>query len=153
MDSLVSVESPIEAFNFIKDPANDYSKVAVVENLTNTNFLADTTASIEITNYTGPEIEMKISRSEPGYLVLSEIYYPAGWIATLDGEEIPIHKTNYVLRGMEIPSGDHELKMEFKPSSFYTGVTLGWISLGAQLTIALIFGITYFRNRSSNIEA
>jgi hypothetical protein len=152
VDSLVYAGTPIEAFNFIQDPTKDYSKVAVVENFNGSNISPDSASTVEITNYTGAEIDMNISRSKPGYLVISEIYYPAGWVATLDGEEIPIHKTNYVLRGLEIPAGDHELKMEFKPNSYSIGVTLGWVSFGAQIAIALIFGFTYFRNKSSNSE-
>ncbi|MBO6622896.1 MAG: YfhO family protein [Balneola sp.] len=152
VDSLVYAETPNEAFDFISNPEIDYSKVAVIENSDQIQVAADSTSEVTITNYTGSEIALNISRSTPGFLVLSEIYYPAGWVATLNGEEIEILKTNYVLRGMKIPAGDHELVMEFKPSSYSLGVTLGWISLVAQILIALAFGVTYFRNNTSNSE-
>lgn len=152
VDSLVYAETPNEAFDFISNPDIDYSEVAVVENSDQIRVAADSTSEVTITNYTGSEITLNISRSTPGFLVLSEIYYPAGWVATLNGEEIEILKTNYVLRGMKIPAGDHELVMEFKPSSYSLGVTLGWISLVAQILIALAFGVTYFRNNTSNSE-
>ncbi len=148
VDSLVYAETPTEAFDFIRNPNVDYSEVAVIENSDRLQVSNDSTSQVTVTNYTGPEITLEISRSTPGFLVLSEIYYPAGWVASLNGEEIPIHKTNYVLRGMEIPSGDHELVLEFKPSSYSLGVTLGWISLVAQILIALVFGVTYFRKNS-----
>ncbi|XWN36238.1 MAG: YfhO family protein [Balneola sp.] len=148
VDSLVYAETPTEAFDFIRNPNVDYSEVAVIENSDRLQVSNDSTSQVTVTNYTGPEITLEISRSTPGFLVLSEIYYPAGWVASLNGEEIPIHKTNYVLRGMEIPAGDHELVLEFKPSSYSLGVTLGWISLVAQILIALVFGVTYFRKNS-----
>lgn len=152
VDSLVYADTPVEAFDFVSNPEVDYSKVAVVENSDQIPVSTDTSSEVSLTNYTGSEITLDVSRSTPGFLVLSEIYYPAGWVATLNGEEIEILKTNYVLRGMKIPAGDHELVMEFKPSSYSLGVTLGWISLVAQILIALVFGITYFRNNTSNSE-
>lgn len=152
IDSLVYADTPVEAFDFVRNPEVDYSKVAVVENSDQIPISTDSTSEVSITNYTGSEITLNVSRSTPGFLVLSEIYYPAGWVATLNGEEIEILKTNYVLRGMKIPAGDHELVMEFKPSSYSLGVTLGWISLVAQVLIALAFGVTYFRNNTSNSE-
>jgi hypothetical protein len=152
VDSLVYADTPVEAFDFVSNPEVDYSKVAIVENSDQITISTDSTSEVSITNYTGSEITLNVSRSTPGFLVLSEIYYPAGWVATLNGEEIEILKTNYVLRGMKIPAGDHELVMEFKPSSYSLGVTLGWISLVVQIMIALVFGVTYFRNNTSNSE-
>ncbi len=64
-------------------------------------------------------------------------------------EEVPIYKTNYLLRGMEIPAGEHTLELRFEPSSQTLGVTLSWISLVAQLLIGLLAGFIYFRDRSS----
>ena len=152
VDSLVYADTPIEAFDFISNPEVDYSKVAVVENMASVNTGEDPMSLVEITKYTGPEIEMNISRSKPGFLVLSEIFYPAGWVATLDGEEIEINKTNYVLRGMKIPAGDHKLVMEFRPNSYELGATLGWISFSSQLLLFLMFGFSYYRNKTSSSD-
>lgn len=153
VDSVVTVDSPIEAFDFINRMGVDYSKVAVVETTGNLSTSTDSTSTIAFTNYTGPEMTMEISREKPGFLVLSEIYYPAGWTATLNGEEIPIHKTNYVLRGLEIPAGSHTLTLEFRPNSYYTGVTIGWISLGLQALLALFVGFSFWKERSNESEA
>lgn len=153
VDSLVYAANAREAFDFIETPEMDYSKVAVVENVSDVILEGDSTSSVSVTNYTGSEITLEISRAKPGFLVVSEMYYPAGWVATLNGSEIPIHKTNYVMRGFKIPEGQHTLKMEFKPASYSLGVTLGWVSLSIQLALALLFGFTYFRNRSTDIES
>lgn len=94
----------------------------------------DTTARATVTEYTPNHISVDISRSTPGFLVLSEIWYPPGWTATLDGEEIDIIRTNYVLRGFEIPAGEHTLEMTLEPEWYTTG---NWIARFGNL---LLFG-------------
>ena len=149
VDSLVYASSPLKAYDFINQPNVDYSTVAVVETSDQITLEKDSTSLVNITNYTGAEITLDIKRATPGFLVLSEIYYPAGWVATLNGKEIPIIKTNYVLRGLEIPAGEHTLELEFKPKSYSLGVTLGWISLAIQGLLALAFGFTFYRRKTS----
>ncbi len=153
VDSLVTVASPIEAFDFINRSGIDYSEVAVVETSNLIPTTKDSASSVIFTEYTGPEMTMEISREKPGFLVLSEVYYPAGWTAMLNGKEIPIYKTNYVLRGMEIPAGNHTLTLEFRPESYYLGVTIGWISLGLQALLALFVGFSFWKERKTISEA
>lgn len=90
---------------------------------------------------------------KPAFLVLSEVYYPAGWKATLDGKEIPIHAANYILRGLQIPAGAHKLELTFAPESYKTSVRLSFIGLLASL-LALGGGIAYtrFKNRPIPVE-
>ena len=81
--------------------------------------------------------------------VFSEIYYPAGWKSYIDGEESQYFRTNWVLRGMIIPGGEHEVKFVFKPASYYTGNTISLVS--SILFILLLAGyfIIEFRKKSS----
>lgn len=81
----------------------------------------DSLASVRVTEYNANQISLDISRSEPGFLVLSEIWYPPGWNITLNGSEIEMIRTNYVLRGFEIPAGDHELVMTLEPTWYKIG--------------------------------
>jgi len=150
VDSLITAQDPATAYNYLMPGQLDFSTTAVVETSDNISTSEDTAASVEVINYTGPEMTLKVSRSETGFLVLSEIYYPAGWTATLDGEEIPIYKTNYLLRGFEIPAGEHTLQLNFMPRSYQIGVMLAWISLILQLLIAALWGFTWFKNRSDS---
>jgi MFS family permease len=69
------------------------------------------------------------------FAVFSEVYYQYGWKAYVDGKETPIYKTNYVLRGIEVPAGKHEIKFEFKPESYSKSVP---IAIGASLSIWLL---------------
>ena len=94
----------------------------------------DTLASVRVTDYNANHIAMNLTRSEPGFLLLSEIWYPPGWVATLNGEEIEIIRSNYVLRGFEIPAGEHILELTLEPVWYETGK---WL---ARLGTLILFG-------------
>ena len=149
VDSVITVQDPNTAFNYLMPGELDLSQTAVVETSETITANVDTTSTVEVTNYTGPEMTLELSRSTPGFLVLSEVYYPAGWTATLNGEEIPIYKTNYFLRGMDIPEGEHTLKLNFMPRSYEIGVMLGWISVILQALIAAFWIFTWIKGRNS----
>ncbi len=90
------------------------------------------------------KLAYEVYTDKPAFLVLSEVYYPAGWKATLDGKEIPIHAANYILRGLQIPAGAHKLELVFAPDSYKTSVSLSFIGLLASL-LALLGGLAYAR--------
>ena len=45
--------------------------------------------------------------------VFSEIWYPEGWEARIDGERVETLRVNYVLRAMKVPAGEHTITWEF----------------------------------------
>lgn len=73
------------------------------------------------------------------FAVFSEIFYDRGWHAYIDDSEteIPIIRTNYVLRGLSVPAGKHTIRFTFHPASFYTGKTLQMLA-GLALLVLLI---------------
>ena len=77
----------------------------------------------------GPrKIVYEVETDAPRLLVVSEVYYPAGWEAKLNGESTPIHRVNYLLRGVTIPPGKHLVEMTFNPVSYIWGKRLSVIS-------------------------
>ncbi|MEA3426502.1 MAG: YfhO family protein [Bacteroidota bacterium] len=84
------------------------------------NATRDSSAFIKLVYNDNDIIEYKSSSKNTEFAVFSEIYYDGGWVATIDGKETPIVRTNYVLRGLQVPAGDHRIVFEFKPASFYT---------------------------------
>ncbi len=93
-------------------------------------------ASIKLTSYKPNELIYSFRSDTDEMVVFSEIYYDKGWNAYIDDEKLPYFRTNYVLRGMIIPAGDHEIVWKFEPRVYYTG---GKIILIASLIILLVF--------------
>lgn len=87
-----------------------------------------------VTRYEPREIRATVTTPGPSLLVVSEVYYPAGWHASVDGEPAEIHRVDYLLRGVAIPAGTHELVMRFDPVSFKAGL---FLSVGAYGVILL----------------
>lgn len=103
------VESPDAEINKINEL--DIQTTAVVDQqfkeLLPVNLVADSTASIVLETYAPNKLVYKTTSTKEQLAVFSEIYYPKGWVATIDGNELPILRANYVLRAAAIPAGNH----------------------------------------------
>ena len=82
------------------------------------NFVAhhDTAASINLTAYAPDYVEYHSTSSQDGIAVFSEIYYPHGWNAYIDGKPADHFRANYTLRALNIPAGTHDIRFEFRPA-------------------------------------
>ncbi|MGL5788088.1 MAG: YfhO family protein [Bacteroidales bacterium] len=79
-----------------------------------------------------------------GFIVFSEVYYD-GWKATIDGKEVPIIRTDYILRGLEVPEGEYEIKFDFHPTSITVTETIAYVSLSILIIILLFVGYKEFK--------
>jgi Bacterial membrane protein YfhO len=101
----------------------------------------DSSASIKLTQYGLNELKYASDNSKEGFGVFSDIYYPAGWKAYIDGKEVPIIRVNYLLRGLVIPAGKHDIDFKFHPDTYFLGQKISFISsllIIVILTLALI---------------
>lgn len=87
-------------------------------------------------------ITYKTTNVGAGFAVFSEIFYDAGWKAFIDGKETPIAKVDYVLRGLPVPAGSHEIIFLFQPSSYTTGNMLTTI-FSILMVLLLLTGIFF----------
>jgi len=92
----------------------------------------------ELVSYSLQSAKYSLDTIKEGFLVLSETYYPAGWKALLDGKEIPIYATNYILRGLKIPAGKHTLELVFAPASYARSLKLSLA--GILITLLALLG-------------
>jgi hypothetical protein len=105
------------------------------------------TAEVTLESYEPPEIRWTVETDAPRLFVASEVYYPAGWKAYLDGEKVPIRPVDYLLRGVPVPAGEHTLVMRFEPRSHRYGL---WVSAAATIVDyggILLLGVPYLRRR------
>jgi hypothetical protein len=122
-------------------------QTAVIRNtfqsaLTGYAFGKDSAAGITMTKYGLNDLSYISKNSQNGLAVFSDIYYPYGWKAYVDGKETEIVKANYVLRAIKIPAGEHKVEFKFHPDSFYKG---GSIAMICSFLILGISGFSLFR--------
>jgi len=105
------------------------------------NWVVDSTAAITLEKYQPNELIYKSSSHLPQVALFSEMYYPNGWKATIDGKEFEIFRANYVLRALYIPAGTHQIVFKFEPEVIQQGGSISLISFIAFLvSIGLAFG-------------
>jgi len=94
----------------------------------------DSTSSIKLLNYDPSELRYTSNSKAKQLAVFSEIYYPAGWNCYIDGKKpVQMLRVNYLLRGVVVPAGKHEITWKFEPLSVQTGNTLAGLGSGLLL--------------------
>ena len=106
----------------------------------------DSEASIELTKYGLNHIEYQSISSFTGPVIFSEIYYPKGWNCYIDGKAIETFRANYVLRGVMVPKGKHDIIWKFEPNSMKTGSLISGI--GSTLLILTCLVVFFFEIRT-----
>jgi len=106
----------------------------------------DSSAFIKLKQNLNDKIDYTFHSATPQFAVLSEVYYPLGWNAFIDGKKADYVKTDYVLRGMYVPAGDHEIEFRFEPQSYYTGRIITIIA-NILVFLSLIAAIVYYAIR------
>jgi uncharacterized membrane protein YfhO len=69
------------------------------------------------------------------------VFYDKGWNAYIDNQPVDQFRLNYLLRGLKVPAGEHEIRFEFAPKTFQTGSTLA-MTFGS--LIYLLIGLSIF---------
>ena len=97
---------------------------------------SDSTAKVTLTEYDANRLAYEVNSQKGGIVVFSEIYYP-GWTCTVDGQNTPIARADYVLRAIRIPAGKHTVVMTFDPQTVHLTETIAYTAL-AILALLLI---------------
>ena len=153
---------------FVQDLKVVNSPEDALATLWNPDFDPATTAILEspVAKFTPPQ-DARVKQAEAGthellyeyicdtdaFLVFSEIYYPAGWKAYLDDVEIPIHPTNYILRGLSVPAGQHTVKMVMQPESYSRSVKLSLAGIVLTILAVLIGLALQIMKRKKEVSA
>lgn len=108
-------------------------------------------AAIAVKTHLPNYIEYIYDSPVPQATIFSEIYYPAGWNAYLDGEKVDYFRANYLLRGMIIPAGEHIIEFKFEPQTYATSNIVSSIFSIVVLLLLVLSIIQYNRNRDPEL--
>lgn len=109
----------------------------------------NTGGKITLQSYKPNYLVYETDSKDKGFAVFSEIYYPKGWDAYIDGNLTPHTCVNYVLRGMEIPAGKHKVEFKFEPKAYKTGNTIAMI--GSILVLIAVAGGLFFASKKKEL--
>ena len=108
----------------------------------------DSLSSIRLTSYEPNRLVYETDNAKDGIAVFSEIYYPDGWIATIDGKKADIARADYILRSMYVPAGKHTIEMRFDPKSLHVTEGIAYAAL-ALMVIGIMALVIVYRKRLS----
>ncbi len=97
----------------------------------------------QLTSYGDERVVVRAAARRPSILVLTDTYYP-GWKATVDGKSVPVHRIDYLLRGIRLAPGSHRVEFRYQPASWRVGRIVSALALVVVLVMA---GVGYARSR------
>lgn len=102
----------------------------------------DSAAQITLVSYKPDELVYKSKAGSEQLAVFSEVYYPHGWKAYVDGKEVPHFRADWILRGMRVPAGEHTIEFKFIPDTYHTMANVASVS-SALILLLLIAAMGY----------
>ena len=115
-----------------------------------TEYAGADSGRVELVYYSPNRLRYDVSAPASGLAVFSEIYYPAGWKAFVDGKETPILRADYTLRALPVDEGEHEVEFVFAPESFTKGRVMSMASSIAIIVLlagAVLYSILFANKR------
>jgi len=107
----------------------------------------DKSDTIWLEHYAPNDITYSYRSKNNGLAVFSEIYYPKGWNAYVDGKVTPHFQTDYVLRAMILTAGEHKVEFKFEPKVYRVGEKISLVS--SIILILVVIGLATVEIRKS----
>ena len=149
VDSVVKAANPDEEIALVG--AVDLAHQAVVTDPVNLSPAAGEEDSIEMTSYAPNELHYHYTAATERLAVFSEIYYPNGWHATVDGQPVKLLRADWTLRAALLPAGEHEVVMTFLPDSYKQGALVSSItSIGLLLLLLVSIGLLFYTEKKND---
>ncbi|MEO0470729.1 MAG: YfhO family protein [Bacteroidota bacterium] len=156
VNRIQQVQTPDEEINALNDinPRN----VAVVDaskygDQLPANISADPAARITLTDWKPNHLTYSTKVASPQVAIFSEVYYNSGkgWQAYLDGQKVDHFRANYILRGINVPAGEHTIEFKFEPGTYAFGNMISMIF--SILLLLLAAGAAFLAWREQQAEA
>lgn len=129
VDSIIYVESPIDEISRIEDINLRSTAVADIsfKTILDQPKFKNPGDTIFETTYAPNRLTYCLNSTNEGVAVFSEIYFPWGWRAYIDGKPTEIGRVNYMLRAIKFPAGKHTIEMVFNPDSLRITVIIATV--------------------------
>jgi hypothetical protein len=101
--------------------------------------------TIRLDSYKPNDLVYSYKTRQNGLAVFSEIYYPKGWDAYVDGKPAGHFGVNYVLRAMVLPAGEHKVEFKFEPRVYFLGEKISLISSMILIVLIVLVGFIEIR--------
>lgn len=121
VQKVTSADQEMKALSDLNTKTTAVMNTNVFTQAVNDTYTVDSLASIKLVSYQANQLVYEAKNTNDGLAVFSEVYYPQGWIAKVDGQEVPILAVDYVLRAIELPQGSHTIEFTFEPQVVKTG--------------------------------
>ena len=106
-------------------------------------------ANIKLVSYHPDKMKYEYTAPNDVFAVFSEVYYDKGWKAYVDGNELPIIRANYILRGLQLPGGNHTVEFVFDPQTMKVS-NVASLAGSIILVLGLISGVVLNRRKKKN---
>jgi uncharacterized membrane protein YfhO len=140
------------ALKQLPDPAFDPFQTVLVGNEISpppTNNPANTNAgSVQITDYHPKRIQLSAKAEAPAVLLLNDKFNP-NWKVLVNGQEKPLLRCNYLMRGVQLDQGEHKVEFRFQPPLTTLYISLAAIGIGLAVCAFVALG----RKQQSNINS
>lgn len=129
----------------------DSKEIAFIQNsaIEKTEFIVDSLANLKLISYQPNKLVYESENKHEGLAIFSEIYYPKGWTATINGKESEILEVNYTLRGLQLPAGAHTIEFRFEPEVVQKGSMISLIFSILTLILITSAGYVLFKKHQS----
>ncbi|MCQ2347028.1 MAG: YfhO family protein, partial [Paludibacteraceae bacterium] len=150
------VDNPNEEIKAIGDA--DLKNIAVVDTCWMSRIkqqsFSNTDASVSLVDYHPSRLIYQTNNAANGLLVCSEVYYKT-WKAYIDGTEVPLIRANYILRGLEVPAGKHQVELRCVDELYDKSHT--WSLIASTLVVVIILGLItlafFMKRRKQDLQA
>ena len=133
IDSIINVDSKDKEILAL-DTLNT-KNIAISTEANSKKYLVDNESYVKLLEFESNKLKYECNSKEDGFIVFSEIFYPHGWHLYIDGEKTQYYNVNYLLRGIEVKSGNHIIEFVFDPEIVKKG---SMITLSASILLFII---------------
>jgi hypothetical protein len=148
VQNVIEVNSPDEEIARIGTIDPDSSCVVDIKKFNTANNTYPEGGTIRLTDARPDYLKYETSNSSDGFAVFSEVYYPEGWSASINGEWVEIKRVNYILRALDVPAGNNIIEFAFEPASYYVGNKISFT--GSLLTLLVFVAFVWLDTKSTS---